>query len=92
MAKPRTKRPPAPEPVVVEVHSLTNFAFNAGLTVESIEVLILAAPDEDCRIRECVCVSAGCNGSTTRHLVALRGFEDRDLIYCEECGQADIWV
>jgi hypothetical protein len=88
----KTKRPPAPEPVEVDVKSLTHFAFNAGLTIESVEALILSAPDEDCRIRDCVCVSGKCNGDTARHLVVLRGLNDRDLIYCEECGQADVWV
>jgi hypothetical protein len=92
----KTKRPPAPEPVEVSVRSLTNFAFNAGLTIESMEALILAAPDEECRIRECVCISEDCGGDTTRHLIVAAGLEanglNRDLIYCEACGLADIWV
>lgn len=96
MAKSRTKHPPAPEPVEVNVRSLTNFAFNAGLTIESAEALILAAPDEECRIRECVCISEDCGGDTTRHLIALGGLVTgelrRDLILCEDCGLADVWV
>lgn len=96
MAKSKTKRPPAPEPVEVNVQYLTNFAFNAGLTVESAEALFLAAPDDDCRIRDCVCISVDCGGDTTRHLIALGGLVtgglSRDLILCEDCGLADVWV
>ena len=96
MAKSKTKRPPAPEPIEVDVRSLTNFAFNAGVTIESMEALILAAPDEECRIRECVCISEGCGRGTTRHLIVKGGLEVngllRDLIYCEDCGLADVWV
>lgn len=88
----KIKRPPAPEPITIDVQSVTNFAHYAGLTCESAERLILAAPDEDTRIHERPCPSAECNGARTRHLIASRAFEGREPIYCEDCGEADIWV
>jgi hypothetical protein len=88
----KTKQPPAPEPITIDVRLMSNFAFNAGLSHGPAEELILATPDEDCRIKEGPCPSGGCNGTITRHLLALGAFEGRDLIYCEDCGEVDIWV
>ena len=88
----KTKQPPAPDPVTVDVQSLSNFAFNAGLTHESATELILAHPDADCRIHERPCPSEKCIGNTARHLYALRAFDGRDLILCEDCGEVDLWV
>ena len=88
----KTKRPPIFTPITVDVQSLTNFAHYAGLTCESAERLTLAAPDEDTRIHERSCPSGECNGATTRHLIVSRAFEGRELIYCEDCGEADIWL
>lgn len=90
----KTKRTPTPifEPVVVDVRSLTNFAFNAGLTHESAEALFLAAPDGDCRIHVRPCPSEACGWNLARHLFAQGGYEGRELILCEDCGQVDLWV
>jgi hypothetical protein len=79
------------DPVVVDVRSLSNFAFAAGLTLSGAEGLLVDFPDEDCRVvlRRCPACSPY---EVVRILVALRAHCDRDVLYCENCGEADIWV
>jgi len=91
MASKRRKKAPQPEPIEVEVCAVTNFAFNAGLTVELAERLLVEADDLDCRVRSGPCDEA-CKGVETRFLIALRVFDGRDVIYCEGCGVADLWL
>lgn len=79
-------------PVVVDVKSLTNFAFAAGLTVDSAEQALLDAPDDACRVEIHPCPSARCGGETARILFAPAAFNGRSMIFCESCGEADIWL
>lgn len=88
------KRRPATvvEPVTVDVQALSNFAFNAGLTIDLAQKLLLDAEMEDCRVIGSGCREF-CGGDTEfRTLVALRAFGDRDVIYCEGCNVADVGV
>jgi hypothetical protein len=91
MPSKRRKKAPQPEPIEVEVCAVTNFAFNAGLTVELAERLLIEADDLDCRVRSGRCPGS-CNGAESSLLIALRVFDGRDVIYCEGCGVADLWV
>ena len=81
---------PQPEPIIVDVQAVTNFAFNAGLTIELAQELLLDAEMEDCRVISGVC-REHCN-DTASFLIALRAFGDRDVIYCEGCNVADVGV
>lgn len=91
------KRKPSPaaavaEPITIDVHSVTNFAHYAGLTVEVAESALLDAEMDDCRV-----IGMGCSefcglDPEVRTLVALRVFQDRDVIFCEGCHRADIGV
>jgi hypothetical protein len=76
------------EPIVIDVHAVSNFAFNAGLTVEAAQVLLEEA--DDWRVVAGVC-REHCGGESS-FVVAVRAFADRDVIYCEGCNVADLWV
>ncbi len=88
----RTKPTFPPEPIMVDVKTVTQFAFNTGLTPGAAEDILLATPDEWCGIFVQSCGSATCGANRTRHLVARAAFAGRDVLFCEECGQADLWL
>lgn len=86
----RKRRPVVVEPdeIVIDVHAVSNFAFNAGLTVEVAQELLVEADDWRAVAGTC---REHCNGQST-FAVAVRAFADRDVIYCEGCNVADLWV
>lgn len=88
----RRKADPNPllEPIEIYVRSLSNFAWIAGLTEDVAEELLVGA--EDCYIQDMRHWSCGASDRLPRHVVAPRAFDNRDVIYCEDCGQVDVGV
>lgn len=78
---------PAPAVVTVHVQAVSNFAFNAGLTVDEAQRLLVEA--DQWRYPEMRCAQ-GCG--RVPHVVVDYGWDDRAVIYCCGCGLADLWV
>jgi len=77
---------------VVNVRSLSVFAFAAGLTVDLAEEVLVDIPDDECSVAELPCPSSKCGGERTRILFAHGAFDGRTVIYCDGCGDADLWL
>jgi hypothetical protein len=69
---------------------LTAFAFNAGVTLGGAEQLLLAAAELPfLRMR---CTSVECEDARTNHVRLDGVYQGRDLLYCTDCGQVDLWL
>lgn len=88
----RRKADPNPvlEPIVIDVRSLSNFAWIAGLTLDVAQDLLVDV--HDWYVQELRHPGCGASDRLPRRMVAPRAFQDRDVLYCDECGQVDVGV
>lgn len=73
--------------VVIDVQSVSNFAFNAGLTVDEAQRVLLEAIQWRYPVMRC---SLECGEQP--HVVVDHAWDDRTILYCTGCGLADLWV
>lgn len=79
-----------PDLIEIAVRGLTPFAFNAGVTIEGAERLLLATDAPVFRLVPCT--SVACADANADHLLLAGAFGGRDLLYCTECGLVDLWL
>lgn len=76
-----------PGPVVVDVRGVSVFAYNAGLTVDTAQRLLVLADQWRYPVMRC---SNECGRQP--HVVVDKAWDDRDVLYCCHCRQVDLWV
>lgn len=79
--------PPVPGEIVVDVQRLSMFAFNAGLTHELAQQVLLEAPHW--RYPQVYC-SWECGRQP--HVMVDEAWQGRLMLYCTTCRTVDLWV
>lgn len=87
-AKGRVRQAQAlPTVVEIDVLVLSVFAFNAGLTVDEAQRILVEAPQWRYPTLRCI----GCDHRTP-HVIVDHAWEDRSMLHCCGCGLVDLWV
>lgn len=87
-AKTRVRQAQTVGPVVtIDVRSLSNFAFVAGLGVDRAQRILVESPQWRYPTLRCM----GCDNRTP-HVIVDHAWEGRSMLYCCGCGLVDLWV
>lgn len=76
-----------PDVIVIDVRTVSPFAYNAGLTVSEAQRVLVLAPQWRYPVMLC-----GVECGPQPHVVVDHGWDDRDVLYCTLCKTADLWV